>query len=148
MTTDKYPQTTDISQRKTGSPRVLLVRLSAVGDCVQTMPLACAVRQHWPAAHLTWVVEKGAAPLVAACDAADSLITLPKGFAKSPRLLLRLRRTLLQREFHFSLDPQGLLKSALVARLSAAKRRIGFSRPTAREINPWFQTERVIVNSR
>jgi lipopolysaccharide heptosyltransferase I len=148
MTTNTYPQITDISQRKEGSPRVLLVRLSAVGDCVQTMPLACAVKQHWPDAHLTWAVEKGAAPLVAACDAVDSIITLPKGFAKSPRLLLRLRRDLLERKFHFSLDPQGLLKSGLVAWLSGAKRRIGFTRPTAREINPWFQTERVASHAR
>ena len=118
MTTATFPQITDISQRKAGSPRVLLVRLSAVGDCVQTMPLASAVRQNWPDAHLTWVVEKGAAPLVANCDAVDRLITLPKGFAKSPRLLARLRSELLRQEFHFSLDPQGLLKSGLVAWLT------------------------------
>src|SRR2546423_7789593 len=102
MTNDAFPKTIDISQRKGGNPRVLLVRLSAVGDCVQTMPLACAVRQHWPDAHLTWVVEKGAAPLVAHCDAVDRLIVLPKGFAKSPRLLLRLRRELTRQRFHFS----------------------------------------------
>jgi heptosyltransferase-1 len=147
MTSD-YPQITDISQRKSGSPRVLIVRLSAVGDCVQTMPLACAVRQRWPDAHLTWVVEKGAAPLVAACDAVDSLITLPKGFAKSPALLFRLRRELRREQFHFSLDPQGLLKSGLVAWLAAAERRIGFARPTAREINPWFQTQHVVSHAR
>jgi lipopolysaccharide heptosyltransferase I len=147
MTTD-YPQITDISQGKSGSPRVLIVRLSAVGDCVQTLPLACAVKQQWPDAHLTWVVEKGSAPLVAACDAVDSLITLPKGFAKSPALLLRLRRELLRERFHFSLDPQGLLKSGLVAWLSAAQRRIGFARPTAREINPWFQTEYIVSQAR
>ncbi|MBW8884912.1 MAG: lipopolysaccharide heptosyltransferase family protein, partial [Planctomycetia bacterium] len=58
-----------------------------------------------PDAHLTWVVEKGSAPLVAHCDAIDQVITLPKGFAKSPRLLLRLRRELKQQKFHFSLDP-------------------------------------------
>src|SRR5947199_7539704 len=126
MTTATFPQITDISQRKSGSPRVLMVRLSAVGDCVQTMPLACAVRQHWPEAHLTWVVEKGAAPLVANCDAVDRLITLPKGFAKSPRLSLRFRRELMHQQFHFTLDPQGLLKSGLIAWLSGAPRRIGF----------------------
>src|SRR5438105_12274931 len=98
MITDGFPRIDDISKRKVGSPRVLLVRLSAVGDCVQTMPLACAVRQHWPEAHLTWVVEKGAAPLVANCDAVDSLITLPKGFAKSPCPLMRLRRELIQQQ--------------------------------------------------
>ena len=69
--------------RKQGHPRVLVVRLSAVGDCLQTMPLVCAVRDGWPESHITWVVEKGAAPLVAANDAVDRLIVLPKGFANS-----------------------------------------------------------------
>src|SRR5439155_2447498 len=94
------------------------------------------------------VVEQGAAPLVAHCDAVDRLITLPKGFAKSAGLLLRLRAELRRHDFHFTLDPQGLLKSGLVAWLSGAKRRIGFARPTAREINPWFQTELVTSHAR
>src|SRR5437868_5595423 len=141
MTNDAFPKTIDISQRKGGNPRMLLVRLSAVGDCIQTMPLACAVREQWPEAHLTWVVEKGAAPLVAACDAVDRAIVVPKGFCNSPRLLLRLRRELRGGKFDLALDPQGLTKSGLVGWLSGAPRRIGFARPQAREINPWLQTE-------
>src|SRR5258705_10045509 len=81
----ELPRNTDISGRKVGKPRVLIVRLSAVGDCLQTMPLACAVREHWPHAHITWVVEKSAAPLVEANDAVDRVIVLPKRFATSPR---------------------------------------------------------------
>jgi lipopolysaccharide heptosyltransferase I len=148
MTADTFPKSIDISQRKAASPRVLLVRLSAVGDCIQTMPLACAVRDQWPDAHLTWVVEKGAAPLVQACDAVDRLIVVPKGFARSLRLLLALRRELRRSRFDFALDPQGLTKSGLVAFLSGAQRRIGFARPQAREINPWLQTEQVTTHSR
>jgi len=148
MTTDTFPKTIDISQRKGGSPRVLIVRLSAVGDCMQTMPLACAVRDAWPDAHLTWVVEKGAAPLVANCDAVDRAIVVPKGFATSPRLLLALRRELQRGAYDVSLDPQGLTKSGLVAWLSGAKRRIGFAPPQAREISPWCQTELVTSHTR
>ena len=148
MTADTFPKIIDISQRKGGNPRVLLVRLSAVGDCIQTMPLACAVCDAWPEAHLTWVVEKGAALLVANCDAVDRVIVLPKGFARSARLLLALRRELRRDRYDLALDPQGLTKSGLVAWLSGAARRVGFARPQAREINPSFQTELINVETR
>ena len=50
--------------RRVGSPRIAIARLSAVGDCVQTMPLASALRDLAPDAHIAWIVEKAAAPLV------------------------------------------------------------------------------------
>jgi lipopolysaccharide heptosyltransferase I len=121
----------------------LIVRLSAIGDCVQTMPLACAVRDHWPEAHVTWVVEKASAPLVQACDAVDRVVVLPKRFATSWRLLLKLRSVLAEGNFDVALDPQGLTKSGLVSWMSPSKRRIGFARPASREFNPWLQTELV-----
>ena len=136
-------KTVEISGRITGNPRVLIVRLSAVGDCVQTMPLASAIRNHWPDAHITWVVEKGAAPLIEAHHAVDRAIVLPRQFAKSPALLIQLRNHLAHHSFDLSFDPQGLTKSGLVARLSGAARRIGFARPAAREVNPWLQTDLV-----
>jgi heptosyltransferase-1 len=138
-----YPKIIEKSPGKRGNPRVLIVRLSAIGDCVQTMPLACAVRDRWPDGHVTWVVEKVSATLVDACDAVDRLIVLPKRFATSWRLLARLRNVLASEDFDFALDPQGLTKSGLVSWLSPAKRRIGFTRPASRELNPWLQTELV-----
>jgi heptosyltransferase-1 len=128
--------------------RILIVRLSAVGDCVQTLPLAWAVRERFPQAHLAWVVEPGAAPLVQAVRAIDRVIVVPRGFARSPAALLRLRRELRSERFDLTLDPQGLTKSGLVARLSGARRRIGLARPAARELNPWLQTELVVSRAR
>src|SRR4051812_22304794 len=116
----EYPKIVDKQFARAGNPRVLIVRLSAIGDCVQTMPLACAVRDHWPTAHVTWVVEKASAPLVEACDTVDRLIVLPKRFATSWRLLGRLRTVLTDCRFDFALDPQGLTKSGLVSWLSPA----------------------------
>ncbi len=34
------------------APRILITRLSAIGDCILTLPLACALREHWPDAKL------------------------------------------------------------------------------------------------
>lgn len=133
----------DLTRRPDGKPRILIVRLSAVGDCVQTMPLASALRERFPNCQLTWVVEKASAPLVAAHGAVDRLIVLPKRFAYSLHAVRWLRSELQRERFDLTFDPQGLTKSGLVAWLSGAARRIGFARPAAREINPWLQTELV-----
>src|SRR6478736_8523459 len=117
----EFPKVIDKSPEKNRSLRVLIVRLSAIGDCVQTMPLACAVRDHWPEAHVTWVVEKASAPLVQACDAVDRVVVLPKRFATSWRLLLKLRSVLAEGNFDVALDPQGLTKSGLVSWMSPSK---------------------------
>ena len=47
------------------SPRILIVRLGAIGDVIHTMPVACALRERFPKAHLSWVVEDRAAELLA-----------------------------------------------------------------------------------
>ncbi len=126
-----------------GPRRILIVRLSAVGDCVQTIPLACALREKFPQAHLTWVVEPIAAPLVQAVEAVDRVLVVPKHFAFSLKAVAWLRRELAAQKLDLALDPQGLSKSAFVGWLSGTPRRIGFSRPAGREISPWLQTERV-----
>ena len=108
---------------------------------MQTLPLASAIRRHWPDCHLTWAVESPAADLVRAHEAVDAVVVIPKRFAQSPGRLWQLRRSLRPSKFDLAFDPQGLTKSGLVAWLSGAPRRIGFSRPAARELNPWLQTE-------
>ena len=76
------------------SPRILIVRLSAIGDVIHTMPVACAVREHFPRAFLAWVVEERAAALLRGHEAIDEMIALPRGWLKSPRCVWRLRRRL------------------------------------------------------
>lgn len=143
-TASALPALCPLREASGGTPRVLLVRLSAIGDCLQTIPLAWAIRERFPAADVTWVVERPAAALVALCPAVDRLVVVPRGFSLQPRTLWRLRRILRQVQPQIALDPQGLTKSGLVAWLSGAQRRIGLARPAAREINPWLQTEHVV----
>jgi lipopolysaccharide heptosyltransferase I len=125
------------------SPRILIVRLSAIGDVIHGMPLACALRERYPEALLAWVVEERAAELLRGHDALDELITLPRGWLKSPRAVWRLRRRLRGMEFDTAIDAQGLTKAAIVAWLSGAKRRIGFGDPWGRELSQWLNTELV-----
>ncbi len=72
-------------------PRILITRLSAIGDCILTLPLACALHDQYPAAHLAWAVEPLAATLIGAHGAVDETIIVPKGWLKSGRLVWALR---------------------------------------------------------
>ena len=136
--------TPDSSADSSRSPRILIVRLSAIGDVIHTMPVLCALRAHFPQAMIAWAVEERAAVLLRGHEALDELIELPRGFLKSPGVVLRLRNRLRERAFDVAIDTQGLTKSALVGWLSGAKRRIGLARPAGRELSPWFANERVL----
>jgi heptosyltransferase I len=125
------------------SPRILIVRLSAIGDAIQTMPVACALRERFPDAFLAWAVESRAAALLREHEALDELIELPRGWLKSPGGVWRLRRRLRDLQFDTTVDVQSLTKSAILARLSGARQRIGFGNPGGRELSKWFNNQRV-----
>jgi len=125
------------------SPRILIVRLSAIGDVIHGIPVLNALRKAFPKAHLGWVVEERAARLLEDHPALDQLITVPRGWLKSPRAVLRLRRQLHAAAFDVTIDVQGLTKSAMAAWLSGAKRRIGFDGAKGRELSRQLNTELV-----
>lgn len=124
-------------------PRILITRLSAIGDCVQTLPVATALREHFPQAMIAWAVEAAAAPLVAANRAVDRVVVVPKRMLASPAAMWRVRRELAPLAIQIAIDPQGLSKSSAIGWLSGARRRIGFARPQGREISPWLNNEQV-----
>lgn len=108
-------------------PRILISRMSAIGDSILTLPVACAVRNHYPDAYLGWVVEKKAAPMVRGHQALDAVIELERGWFTSLRGIQEARDLLRQHHFETSIDCQGLTKSAMAGWLAGAKQRIGYS---------------------
>jgi lipopolysaccharide heptosyltransferase I len=109
------------------SPRILISRMSAIGDTILTMPVACALRQHFPNAFLAWVVEKKAAPMIRKHPTLDRVIELERGWFTSPRGIRSARQILRAHQFDVSIDCQGLTKSALAGWLSGASKRIGYA---------------------
>lgn len=112
--------------------RLLLVRLSAIGDVLHTLPALEVLRAAAPDAEVTWVVEPAAAPLLAGHPALDRVVVLDRRAVQhGPRRLGALRaaaRALLDlrgARFDAALDLQGLLRSAAVARASGAARVLG-----------------------
>lgn len=130
------------------SPRFLITRLSAIGDCVLTMPLACALRDAYPNAWIGWVAEKGGATLLEGHPAIDQVIVAPKNVLTSAKRLWRLRAQLQPLQADIALDPQGLLKSSVLGWISGAKRRIGFRPPVGRECSHWLNNQLVTCTQR
>lgn len=128
---------------RNGSPRILITRLSAIGDCVLTMPVLCALRDRWPEAMLAWIAEPAAASLLQHHACLDRLIVVPKGWLKSPAWIRRVRRELRELQLDTTIDPQSLTKSAAAGWLSGAPSRIGFAKPQGRELAPWLNTQTV-----
>jgi len=120
--------------------RLVLIRLSALGDIVHTWPLACALREADPSCHLSWVVEEPFRPLVESHPAVDAVLTTrTRSWRRRPfSAATRAEIGMLKTAFHelqpdVTLDPQGVLKSAFVTRWTGAPRRIGLARPWRRE---------------
>jgi heptosyltransferase-1 len=126
-----------------GQPRILIVRLSAIGDTIHAMPVLCALRDQFPNAFLGWVIEGRSGDLLREHKALDELIVLPRGWLRSPRIVWELRSRLASRKFDVAIDVQGLSKSAIAAWLSGARRRIGMAGVDGRELSPWLNNERV-----
>lgn len=127
----------------THPPRILIVRLSAIGDVIHGLPVLCALRAALPESFLGWVVEGRAGDLLEGHPALDALVRLPRGWLKSPRETWWLRRRLRDLRFDTTIDLQCLTKSAIAAWLSGARRRIGKGGSDGRELSRWFHNELV-----
>ena len=107
------------------APRILLVKLSSLGDVVHLAPAVTDLRERRPEARIAWAVEGPYADLVRLHPGVDDVIPVGlralRGRPWSPaawRALRASRRALRARSWDYVVDAQGLLKSACVARWS------------------------------
>jgi ADP-heptose:LPS heptosyltransferase len=120
--------------------KILLIRLRLIGDVVFTTPVIRALRRRHPEAHLAYLVEPHAAPVVADNPHLDEVILASRPDARG-RLAadLALARRLRAAKYDLVLDLHGGPRGALLAWLSGAPRRIGYTLPG----RGWMYTERV-----
>ena len=104
--------------------RILIVRLSSLGDTVLTMPLLFALRSRAPTAYIGWVIGEAASPLLEALPQLDC-VHVWKNRDREPFGLLRLARELRSKHYEVSIDPQGLAKSAILPILAGIRERVG-----------------------
>lgn len=107
---------------------ILIVKLSAIGDVIHALPVAHALKQFYPQARITWVVEKPAYDLLTNNPDIDEIIVFDKPKFKSIGGLLRhgpgFAKELKQHHFDLSIDLQGLFKSGMISWLSGARERL------------------------
>ena len=122
-------------------PRFLLVRLGSLGDIIHTLPAASALRDTFPEARMDWVVDPKWTRLLEGNSDLSGVIHFDR---KNLRGMAATIRTLRAARYTCAIDFQSLYKSALLALLSGAPRRIGFERRYAREgLASLFYTDRV-----
>ncbi len=106
--------------------RLLLIKMSSLGDIVHALPTLYAIRKNWPQAHITWAVHEQFKELLPGKPWLDEVIYIDKKQLKKPSYLWHLRKELHKRHFTSCLDLQCLAKSALVAMLSGAPVKYGY----------------------
>ena len=107
--------------------RILIVRISALGDIVFCTSLLEGLRRAYPHAHIAWLAQPALAGILEGDPRIDEIIRLPPAALKSASGLRATWRLLGgEREFDWVIDAQGLMKSRLLARMVKARRRIGF----------------------
>lgn len=125
--------------------KFLIVRLSSLGDLVHTIPAVAALRAAFPTVQIDWVVDRRWSSLIDLVTCVNH--TIPLG--RSPREVLALIGRLREERYTCALDLQGRYRSAVVAWLSGAPRRIGRAAAATREPGAaLFYTDRVIPTGR
>lgn len=132
--------------------RILIVKPSALGDIVHTLPVLNLLRRRFPEARISWLLGSAFADLLRGHPQLDEVVTFDRArFGKGWRepaaavALVRFLRDLEKRRFDLVLDLQGLLRSGSLTALTRAPVRVGFS--NARELAHLFYTHHVPVQT-
>ena len=117
--------------------KILLIKLSAIGDVIHAIPVLNKLRQRYPNARIDWLVTPGIAELLRHNPAISNVIEFsrdewsapwtPAPYVSAARLIATLRAA----EYDLVIDLQGQMRSAVFAFLSGAPVRIGFDKPRA-----------------
>lgn len=129
-----------------GVPRILIIRLSAIGDVVRVLPALHALRDRFPHAQIDWAVEPKSLDVISGHPAIDQVLVFdrPRGNKRAAISAFRaFCKEIRQQHYDIAIDFHGLLKSGLIARATRAKERYGFARPRAQEMS-WLFTNRKV----
>ena len=134
------------------SHKILILRLSAVGDVIRTLPAIKALKEHTPSS-ITWIVEEPSKDLLESqpevdevfvskgkVDARNEIVKKDVGtIGEMWEFIMGLRK----RRFDVVLDFHGILKSGLLSFLSGSPKRIGYDRRSTKEGNFLFSNVKV-----
>jgi lipopolysaccharide heptosyltransferase I len=110
--------------------KLLIVRLGSLGDIIHAVPAAAAVRRAFPDATIDWLVDVRHREILELVPVINRRILISTSGLRS---IVEVTGELRRARYDVALDLQGLLKSAVLARLSGAARVIGFPSELLRE---------------
>jgi heptosyltransferase-1 len=120
--------------------KILFIKLGALGDVINTLPLAITLREQIHA-RIYWLVEPLSYPLVSSHSSVERAILFDK--KHWPQALPSVLKELQSEEFDIALDLQRLIKSGLFCLASKSARRIGFDKARCKEFTWLFPFERI-----
>ena len=124
--------------------KILLIKLSSLGDTIHTLPSISDIQSHMPHAEITWAIEPAFAEIARLHPHVKRVLPVPLRQAKqarhTARLLYHIYKTIRQTQYDHIIDAQGLLKSSLLSYV-ARGHNSGYSKACAREplASYWYQ---------
>ena len=123
------------------SPSILIILTGSLGDVARGLCLVSHLKNNLPASRVAWLIEKKRIDLVRFHPQLDQAIVFERSRGISG--VWDLYKTLRREHFDIALDLQRILKSGVFSLLSGARRRIGFHRRNAKELNWIFNNEHI-----
>lgn len=125
-------------------PKVLVVRLGAIGDVVNALVFATALKEAHPGTEIGWAVHELAYPLVKGHPSVNRVHLWRRrggngGWPELRRLVTEIRRE----RYGLAVDLQRIFKSSFLARLSGAQRVLGYDKERAKEASWLWTKERI-----
>jgi lipopolysaccharide heptosyltransferase I len=111
--------------------KILLIKLSAVGDVIHTIPVLNKLRRRYPAAQLDWLVTPAIGELLRHHPAISNVVEFARDDWSAPWRPIRLAAKLRRTRYDLVVDMHGQFRTALFALATGAPVRIGFDRPRA-----------------
>ena len=154
LPTDSYEEPNRINALENKRPNILIIKLSAIGDVVHSLPFLEVLRDRFPSSRIDWVVEEDAGGIVEGHPDINQLIIFhrkswlkrfsDKGeYIKVGKEVANLLKELKKRKYDIVVDVQGLFKSGILTFLARGKRKIALT--GGREGSFIFVHERVAI---
>ncbi len=135
--------------------KILVIRLSSLGDVLMTIPAVQAIRNTYRESHISWLVEGSVGQFLSYQSFIDNVIEFPRktitsafknnalrGIQETNKFIKKLRET----KYDLIVDFHGIIKSAMFSTLAKSRKKIGFGRTYAKEYSHLFYDETVSSN--
>nr|HUI82720.1 glycosyltransferase family 9 protein [Candidatus Binatia bacterium] len=142
-----------LSRRAAPPDKILLVRFSALGDVIQTLPILTMLREGFPQAKIGWAIDSELAPAIEGHPALDHIhrcsrlswmraLSHPAKWPAAAREFQAFVHEVRSVGYDVAIDAQGLFKTALLPYMAGIRRRIGYRH--GREFSSVFYSERYL----